>query len=55
MGIRTLAITGFDGCKMRKIADDGIHVQTGLNEYGPAEDIRMILDHLVSVYLMSFM
>jgi D-sedoheptulose 7-phosphate isomerase len=50
--IKTIAITAFDGGKMKEIADMGIHVPTGLKEYGPAEDSHMILDHLVGAYLM---
>jgi D-sedoheptulose 7-phosphate isomerase len=53
-GIKTVAITAFDGGKMKSIADQGIHVATGANEYGPAEDAHMILDHLVSGYLMRY-
>ena len=54
VGIKTVAITAFDGGKMKRIADEGIHVQTGLKEYGPAEDAHMILDHLIGAYLMRF-
>ena len=52
IGIKTLAITTFDGGKMKQIADEGIHVPTAPKEYGPAEDAHMMLDHLVSAYLM---
>jgi D-sedoheptulose 7-phosphate isomerase len=51
-GIKTVAITAFDGGKMKKIADEGIHVITEAKEYGPAEDSHMILDHLVGAYLI---
>lgn len=51
-GIKTIAITAFDGGKMKAIADEGIHVPTALKEYGPAEDAHMMLDHLVGAYLM---
>lgn len=51
-GIRSVAITAFDGGKMKQVADDGIHVPTDFKEYGPAEDVHMILDHLVTAYLM---
>jgi D-sedoheptulose 7-phosphate isomerase len=51
-GIRTVALTAFDGGKMRKIADQGVYIPTEKKEYGPAEDLHMILDHLVSNYLM---
>ena len=52
IGIKTVAITGFDGGKLKNMADEGIHVPTGYKEYGPAEDAHMILDHLVGAYLM---
>lgn len=50
-GIRTVALTAFDGGKMRQMADEGVHVPTALKEYGPAEDAHMVLDHLVGAYL----
>jgi D-sedoheptulose 7-phosphate isomerase len=51
-GIKTVALTAFDGGKMRRMADEGIHVSTEAKEYGPAEDAHMVLDHLVGAYLM---
>jgi D-sedoheptulose 7-phosphate isomerase len=54
VGIKTISITAFDGGKMKKIADGGIHVPTEEREYGPAEDAHMILDHLVSGYLTRY-
>jgi len=53
-GIKTIAITAFDGGKMKLMADDGIHVPTAPKEYGPAEDGHMILDHLIGAYLVRF-
>ncbi len=52
VGIKTVAITAFDGGKMKQMADESIHVPTAPKEYGPAEDAHMVLDHLVSAYLM---
>ena len=49
--IKTVALTAFDGGKMKEIADQGVHIPTGDKEYGPAEDLHMILDHLVGSYL----
>lgn len=46
-----VAIVGFDGGKMKEIADYHIHIKTSRGEYGPVEDIHMILDHLISTYL----
>lgn len=51
-GIRTVAITAFDGGRMKAMAEEGIHVPTAPKEYGPAEDAHMVLDHLVGAYLM---
>jgi D-sedoheptulose 7-phosphate isomerase len=51
-GIKSVAITAFDGGKMKMMADEGIHVPTAPKEYGPAEDAHMVLDHLVGAYLM---
>lgn len=53
-GIKTVAITAFDGGKMKTMADEGIHVPTESKEYGPAEDVHMVLDHLVAAYLMRY-
>ena len=54
IGIKTVAITAFDGGKMKQMADEGVHVPTAPKEYGPAEDAHMVLDHLVGAYLMRF-
>jgi D-sedoheptulose 7-phosphate isomerase len=54
VGMTTIAITAFDGGKMKQIADDGIHIPTGEKEYGPAEDSHMILDHLIGAYLVRY-
>lgn len=53
-GIETIAITAFDGGKLKEMADHSVHVPTGMKEYGPAEDAHMILDHLVGAYLMRY-
>ena len=54
VGIKTVALTAFDGGKIKSMADEGVHVPTEFKEYGPAEDAHMILDHLVSAYLMRY-
>jgi D-sedoheptulose 7-phosphate isomerase len=50
--IRTVAITAFDGGRMKQMAEQGIHVATAAKEYGPAEDAHMVLDHLIGAYLI---
>ena len=54
IGIKTIALTSFDGGKLKKIADEGVHVPAEMKEYGPAEDVHMVLDHLVSAFLMRY-
>ena len=54
IGIITVGITAFDGGKLKQESDHGIHVQTERGEYGPAEDVHMIMDHLIGAYLMRF-
>jgi D-sedoheptulose 7-phosphate isomerase len=54
IGISTIAITAFDGGRMKALANQGIHVPTDLKEYGPAEDAHLVLDHLVTAYLMRY-
>lgn len=53
-GLSTIAITAFDGGRLKEIADKGIHVPTESKEYGPAEDAHMVLDHLVGAYLTRY-
>ena len=52
-GAITVALTGFDGGKLRKMAGLGIHVTTNKGEYGPTEDVHLILNHLVGAFLMA--
>ena len=52
MSAITVGISAFDGGKMKEMADVSLHVPTEKGEYGPAEDAHMVLDHLVSSYLM---
>jgi D-sedoheptulose 7-phosphate isomerase len=53
-GATTVGLSAFDGGKLKIEADISVHVPTGKSEYGPAEDAHMVLDHLVSNYLMRF-
>ena len=49
----TIGLTGFDGGELKKIVDHVIHVPTVKGDYGPVEDVHMILDHVVGNYLMQ--
>jgi len=49
----TIGLTGFDGGKLKKLLDHVIHVPTEKGEFGPVEDVHMILDHVIGTYLMQ--
>lgn len=50
-GALTIGLTGFDGGRLAEIVDVNIHAPTLPGEYGPAEDVHMILDHLIVSFL----
>ena len=41
-----IGLVGFEGGNLEKMCDIVIHQKTPKGEYGPVEDIHMILDHL---------
>lgn len=53
-GLHTVAMTAFDGGRMKEMAAESLHVPTDPREYGPAEDAHLILNHVVGNYLMRF-
>ena len=50
----TVGLTGFDGGKLRQIAQYGAHVPTEKGAYGLVEDAHMALDHLLGAYLIEY-
>jgi D-sedoheptulose 7-phosphate isomerase len=51
-GAVTVSLTGFDGGELKRISHINVHVPTEKGEYGPVEDVHMVLDHLVGAFLM---
>ncbi len=47
----SIGLLGFDGGKMKEICHHCIHVKAMKGEYGPVEDIHLILCHLITTYL----
>ena len=47
----SIGLLGFDGGKMKEVCHYCIHVETMKGEYGPVEDIHLILSHLITTYL----
>ena len=52
MGGKTIGLVGFDGGKLLEMCDYVIHVKTNKGEFGPVEDLHMILDHMVTSFLV---
>lgn len=50
----TIGLTGFDGGELKKAASMNVHVPSSKGEYGPVEDMHMVLDHLVGAYLKQY-
>ncbi|MSU74479.1 SIS domain-containing protein [Candidatus Kaiserbacteria bacterium] len=50
-GGKVLGLLGFDGGKLRGICDVAITAETPKGEYGPVEDIHMILDHMFTLWM----
>ena len=48
----TVALVGFDGGRLAIICDHVIHIQSKKGEYGPVEDVHLILNHMIVSYLM---
>ena len=51
VGATTVALIGFDGGIMKSISKVVLHIPTNKGEYGPVEDIQLVLDHLISSYI----
>ena len=50
----TVGLTGFDGGALRNLAHYSVHVPTEKGEYGPVEDSHLVLDHLITNYLIGY-
>ncbi len=49
LGVKVIGLAGFGGGKLSKLADVSFVVAS--DEYGPVEDVHMILDHIITGYL----
>ncbi len=49
----TVGLVGFeDGGRLAQICDHIVHIKSKKGEYGPVEDIHLILNHMIVSYLM---
>lgn len=50
--VPVIGCTGFDGGRLKQLADVSFHIETPRGEYGPVEDAFSVLDHLLYSYLL---
>ena len=49
----SVGIVGFDGGQLLQICQHTIHCQSNKGEYGPVEDIHLIIDHIINNYILE--
>ena len=49
----TVGLSAFDGGMLAKLSDLNIHVPTKIGEYGPAEDLHMVICGLVGSFFRA--
>ena len=54
-GGTVVALVGFDGGRLKQLAHHSLHLETPKGEYGPVEDAHMMMDHIITTYLMHHM
>ncbi|MCF8031910.1 MAG: SIS domain-containing protein [Desulfarculaceae bacterium] len=48
---KVLGLLGFDGGRLLELCDVAVFAQTPPGNYGPVEDVHMIIDHLIYTWL----
>jgi D-sedoheptulose 7-phosphate isomerase len=54
-GAVTVGLLGFDGGRLRELSDVAVTVRTAKGEYGPVEDLHLVIDHIVTNYLARWL
>jgi D-sedoheptulose 7-phosphate isomerase len=52
LGAVTIGFTGFDGGALGSMVSEHVNVATPNGDYGPVEDLHLMLNHLISSYLV---
>lgn len=53
LGGITVGLVGFDGGQLADLCDHVIHVKTEKGEYGPVEDVHLMIDHMITSYIIQ--
>ena len=51
LGGVTVGLVGFDGGKLAVLCDKVIHIASNKGEYGPVEDLHLVVDHMITSFL----
>lgn len=49
----TVGLLGFDGGELSRLCDHNLVVRTDKGQYGPVEDVHLVVDHLMATYFCS--
>lgn len=49
----TIGLVGFDGGRLKALCHHVIHVETAVGEYGPVEDLHLMVTHLLTCSLRA--
>jgi D-sedoheptulose 7-phosphate isomerase len=47
-GGKVISILGFDGGKLKRISNLSVHIKSEKGDYGPVEDIQLIINHILA-------
>lgn len=50
-GGKVIGLLGFDGGQLLSLCHAALHVKTPVGEYGPVEDVHVVLNHLLAAWL----
>jgi D-sedoheptulose 7-phosphate isomerase len=53
IGLTSIGLSGFDGGQLKEMANVSIHVNSEIGEYGPVEDMHLIINHALTSWLRS--
>ena len=48
-----IGLLGFTGGELKNICDHYVHIKTGIGEYGPVEDLHLIINHILAHWLQN--
>ena len=52
-GATTVGVLGFDGGRLKDLCQLALVVPTGHGEYGPVEDVHLVLNHILTTWLKA--